>query len=442
MTRQYDKLLFLTGLFAMTEVHIGGFIAISEIAIFIIAPFVFLQDSESLRRDGFGKFLLLSFLCVIGCVISSTLNATPFPFFARGIAATYSIFAGVVCMHRLLRDDFGRIRFFFVGYALSIVINIFAFQRGSARHAYDTALISFSAMEATANSVLFWSSRLPYWLYLPFIGWFPKTPFFYAVGAPFCVAIVSLLASGGSGRAAALTAFVTACLILFLGKERNLFFKRRSRTFLIVLLATIVPFAAGRAYSFSVKKGMLGEAAIKKYETQTKEGSSAIDILKRGRSEFFIGLYAACRRPIVGYGPWAIDKEGIVGDYMAKHGLSDDYADYERRLSLGRMFVVPSHSCIVGFWTWYGILGLTLWIYILYLCWKTVSLYYTCYYPWFGCVATMIPIVVWDAFFSPFGNRVMMGLFFSMCLYLKAVYEQRIPPGGMCAINRLPVTHP
>ena len=35
-----SMLLFLMGLFAMTEVYVGGFSAISELIIFVVGPFV------------------------------------------------------------------------------------------------------------------------------------------------------------------------------------------------------------------------------------------------------------------------------------------------------------------------------------------------------------------------------------------------------------------
>ena len=386
--RSLDTLMFLTGLFAMTEVYVGGFSAISELVIFVIAPFVFISDLRNLKRDGF--------------------------------------------MHRLLRDDFGRVKWFFVGYSLSLVINIFIFQRGSARHSFDTSLFSEQAMESTVNSVLFWTGRIPHWLYLPVRGWYLSTSAFYSLSSAFAVIIVCLFGSGGSGRAATLCAMATFILLVVGGKTIRGLWQLRKKMVIVLVVLGVVALMVKQVYQHLAESGALGEGGAKKFEQQTKQGKDVFSILVAGRGEFFAGLYCAIRKPIVGYGPWAIDWDGIAGDFLRKYGSPEDYESYVRsRMSSARKIsVIPSHSCIVGFWTWYGIFGLILWLYILRLYWKTITVYFASYPPWFGCVATILPTAVWDAFFSPYGNRIMMALFFAMCLFLKAVHEKRIPPGG------------
>ena len=93
--RSLDLLMFLTGLFAMTEVYVGGFSAISELVIFMVAPFVFINDLPCLKRDGFMPLVWLLFLTICGCVLASILNHTAFPSLARGLAALYGLFIAV-----------------------------------------------------------------------------------------------------------------------------------------------------------------------------------------------------------------------------------------------------------------------------------------------------------------------------------------------------------
>ena len=430
-----SALLFFVGLFAMTEVYVGGFSAISELVIFFVGPFVLLKDWQTLKRDGFMPMIWLFFLALIGCVIASRWNRTAFPWFARGFAAIYGTLMVVVCAHRLLRNDFSKVKWFFLGYSLSLVINIFIFQRGSARHMGDTAIFSQAAMESTAGSVLFWASRLPAWLYTPIRGWFLETPLLYSLPATVIVVVVSLLGSGGSGRSAALIGIGTFCLLLFGGKNARGLNRLKKNIILLLIGLAIVGFIGKSAYQHLARSGVLGEEGRRKYEAQTRHGDSAWAMLMAGRGEFFAGLYCALQKPIVGYGPWAIDRNGVAGDFLRKYGAIEDYEYYIQSMSASRAvlreYVVPTHSCIVGFWVWYGIFGLVLWLYILWLYWKTFSKYFVCYPPWFGCIATILPLAVWDAFFSPYGNRVMMGLFFAMCLFLKAVHDKKLPPGGI-----------
>lgn len=435
MRNNKDFLMFVAGLFAMTEIYIGGYAAISEVVMFLVAPFVFLRSYVYLKRDGFWPMIVLFFLTIIGCCIATYVNKIPLPYFLRGFAAIYGTWCAFVCMHSLLRDNFDRVKWFFVGYSISLVINIFIFQRGSARHSYDTAMFSSAAMESTLTSVLFWTGRIPHWLYLPIRGWFLSVPSFYSLCAAALVTMVSLLSSGGSGRAAALCAITTFVFLLVGRKTESGLRILQRKIFIVFILLVFMGFLFKSVYFHLAQTGALGEGGARKYEVQTKSGSGILDIIISGRGEFFAGLYCAIQSPIVGYGPWAIDWNGLYGEFLYKYGSSEDYDAYLRYMSSEnrkiKYPVIPSHSCIIGFWTWYGIFGLLLWLYILRLYWKTLTRYFVCYPPWFGCIATILPTAVWDAFFSPYGNRIMMGLFFAMCLYLKAVYEKRIPPGGI-----------
>lgn len=429
-------ILFLAGLFAMTEVYIGGFIAISELIFCVFAPFIFLKDIKSLKHDGFMPIIVMFVLTMIGCCVASNVNDIPSSYFRKGIAAIYTTLAVLVCMHRLLREDFSSVKWFFVGYAFSLVLNIFIFQRGSARHGDDISLISDVAFESTVNSVLFWSSRLPHWLYVPVRGWYLGVPNLYSLMASVAIAAISLLSSSGSGRSAALCAIVTFGMLVFGRKSRESMLKLKKYIYVMFFSLLVLGLLSKFAYQRLALSGALGDAAARKYEQQTKSGTGIVNLLIAGRGQFFAGLYCAIKNPIIGYGPWAIDKDGVAGEFLAKYGTQEDYDIYLRYqmneyLVARKNLVVPAHSCIIGWWIWYGIFGLLTWLYILWLYWRTVTRYFVAYVPWFGCMVTILPTAVWDAFFSPYGNRVMMALFFAMCLYLKAVYEKRFPAGGI-----------
>ena len=110
MKNNSSVFLFLAGLFAMTEVYVGGFSAISELVIFVVGPFVLLNDWRTLKRDGFMPMIWLFGLTLIGCVVASRLNGTSLPYFARGFAAVYGTLMSFVCAHRLLRRDFSKVK--------------------------------------------------------------------------------------------------------------------------------------------------------------------------------------------------------------------------------------------------------------------------------------------------------------------------------------------
>lgn len=431
--KQCNYLLFLMGAFSLTEASFGaGFLAISEMVVFMVAPFVFLKDFRSLKHDGFMPMVWLIWLTMAGCIVASYVNHTPLQYFCRGFFAVYAVFAGMVCFHRLLSGNFSGVKYFFFGVALSCIINIFIFQRGSARHGDDVALVSAAAMESTLGSVLFWGSRLQHWLYLPIKGWYLSTPKVYSVAAPFVVAAVSLLGSGGSGRSFALCAIASSVLLILGSKKVSILLRLKRKLIVVFIVMLIGAFAAKGMYSHLAKSGALGEVGLRKYEQQTKSGTGVLPILMAGRSEFFAGIYCAVHNPIVGYGPWAIDWDDLYYGFLEKYGTIEDFQLYVKcqlasaRDGGGRVHVIPSHSCIVGFWTWYGIFGLVLWLYIFWLYYKTMTAYFVNIPLWYGCFATIIPLAVWDGLFSPFGARLANALLFTMCLYAKAVYQHRV----------------
>lgn len=437
---RHKSVLFLIGLFSMTEIHVGGFIGISELVLFLIAPFVFIQDLPLLRRDGFMPFLWLVFLTLGGCTVASLANHTPIPFFLRGFSAVYALFACSVCLHRLLRNDLTGVRWVVLGYCFSLIINIFIFQRGASRHGGDVAIMSAAAMQSTSESVLFWTQRGIAWLYAPIKCWYEKVPKWYVLPAAFAAIVVCLFGSGGSGRAAALCATMTFVL-LWIGASdvRRLKFMQKN-LWLIILCAIGAALVFKMAYQHFATTGALGEAGLKKYEGQTKGGKGILAMIMNGRGEFFSGAYAAVQKPIIGYGPWAVDWNGIVGSFLMKYGSVEDYELYSckraRDFARGKLPPVPGHSFIVGFWVWYGIFGLMLWVYVLWLLWRVFSSCLSVSPFLFGFLACTMPLMVWDIFFSPFGARIMNSLTIVVCLFLRAAVQGRVRVGGV-GINNL-----
>ena len=85
--------LFLLGTFSMTQIRIIGSIGISELVVFVLAPWVFLIDYKVLKYDGFMPAIWLALLMCLGCVVASIANYTPFLLFLKGLATPYTIFS-------------------------------------------------------------------------------------------------------------------------------------------------------------------------------------------------------------------------------------------------------------------------------------------------------------------------------------------------------------
>ncbi len=115
----------------MTQIRIVGFIGITEVVLFFLAPFVFIKNQKLLRRHGFMRVLVLAVLWVCSALITDWYRQNTFENLLKGVAVPYAVFAGIVCMHALLWDDLKRFKWAVVGMALSTVLSIYVFPTGT-----------------------------------------------------------------------------------------------------------------------------------------------------------------------------------------------------------------------------------------------------------------------------------------------------------------------
>lgn len=429
------KLLFLIGLFSQTQVHLVGSIGISELFIFIVAPFMFAVDYKLLKNDGFLTFIWLIITVCVGCVISCIYNETPFILAAKGFATPYAIFAITIVLHRLLRNNFMLIKWLFIGIFLSMIISTFIFQPETYTFSGGEVATGGAAVERMMSYPLYWALRIIALVTLPIKCMYLKTPFFYSVGITFLGGIFAIVASDSSGRATAMISIFSVILLCFGGKKQKTLAKL-GRNFPFILLLMLLAGLIGKfAYSVAAQNGKLGDKAIDKYEKQTSQGAGVLDILMSGRKEFFIGIRAALDKPILGHGPKAEDTKGYYLEYLSKYGTWEDYEFARReRLNSSKLgynyFIIPTHSFLASFWVYYGVMGLIFWIYNLWLVWKYFRKYASAIPQWFGYLSYYLPTMVWGVFFAPFGDRLGQLLPFICILFAKAIYERRIvlPP--------------
>lgn len=422
-----NVLLFLLGAFSMTEIRLVGNMAISEVPAFVFAPFLFLKNIKALQTHKFMTFVSLIMLAILGCIVSSIYNSTPFPLFLRGFATLYSIFANLIIFHHLLSKNLSGLKWLILGIAVSSIISIFVFQHGMDLDGrIDGQDIGGSASEAVMGSALFWVGRGNALALLPIRAWYFETPLAYSILAPAAFAVFCIFITT-SGRSAAL-GIVFASFLIFKGRKSQKHMKAIGRHFVMLCLGGVLVGALAKSgYSFLASNGILGEKQLEKYLHQTSQGSGVLSMLRAGRAEFFIGLSAAIDQPFMGYGPWAQDTGGYAMDYMTKYASAEDLEQYHRGMAyLAAQGIstrlLPSHSQIIGFWISYGVMGLILTIYILYLFFQFFKRFSHSIPQWFGYFALSIPPAIWHIFFSPFGARVERTLLIVCVLLARAVY--------------------
>ena len=407
-------LLFLIGLFSMTQINLGGRLGIAELFMVICVPFVFIKSIPILRKDGVLYYFWLILLWLMGAIFVDIVNGNYLIFALKGIAVPVTVFANVTCIYILLRKDYDNLKWFMLGVAISGVISIFIFQRGgSAQIAEERGLAA--GAEAIMSYKLFWTVQLTAWLGLPIVGWYRKTPKIYMVISLLFLSAFNLYSGG---RSAFMVASFSVLLILFAGKTRQslLFIKRHIITMIILLGLT--GSVVSLTYKYAVIHGYMGEAEIRKYETQTSQGSGILKLLMGGRGDFFIGFIAALDKPIMGHGSVAIDNHGYILDFLTRYGSYDDYKRISNIRAEYGARIIPAHSHIINYWVWHGIFALIFWCCTIYLAIKTLLRRMHIYPPWYGYLAMYLPLFCWDVLFSPFGMRVSEAALFSVFLLL------------------------
>ena len=426
--RSFGWAWFFLGLGSQLQILYS--LSISELVVFIVGPYYLLTDWDQIKRDRFLTFVIAGLLLVFGCVLACAINQTPMSGAVRGMATTSFLFFAIFVVHHFLRKDMNGLKWFFVGEALSLIVCIFVFRKFA--EAGVTAVNGFGT--ATTDEIMegpiFWIQRLGAFVSTPINGWYMSTPLTYMILAPLGMATFSMLTSA-SGRSAALT-FAGCALLILIGGKRRYRMKRISRYFFIGAVAALVFIkAASFAYRYAALHGWLNEAALKKYEVQTRGGGGVVGLLIGGRAASFIGVLAALDHPIFGLGPWAADTENYSGQFLAKFGSIEDYDEFERSRERAMRLGEPSglvscHAVWLEFWVWYGLGGLIFCLYVLFVYARFIRKDLAVIPQWYGFLVAGMPGLLWTMFFSPLTARLEWIITISCCLMARAVRLGRI----------------
>ena len=426
--------LFLIGLGSLTQIKIGFSIGISEIFVYLFAPFLFIRNSHVLRRDGMMPLLVLGLLVNVMNVVSGFVNRIPVYFYFKGFATTYPLVAFPVVLHHLLSKNPLGHRWLLLGVALSNVVNIFVFRTSFETGTYAQGMDGGAAIEAIMSGPIFWIGRLSNFIRLPSAGWFWETPLMYTCLAPIGLAAFSMFTST-SGRSAALGSLGSLFIAVLCRKSRQRMRWFGRNIWLILCIAMLGVSIAHGGYRFAATHGYLGEESREKYERQTKGEGGVLKLLMGGRGEFFIGFLEALNKPWVGHGPWALDNGEATMYFLEKYGDAEDFQEaiesmrYRARNGISSLGYIPAHSHIASFFLWFGVIGLVYWLYVMYAMFRYFKKEMTAAPHWFGVVALSAPSFLWALFFSGFGYRIITMPYVVLLFMTHAYYKgvRRLP---------------
>lgn len=428
-TRQSSFLLFLLGLGGVTKIFFIGTLALSELVIFPLAPFVFLKNFSRMKREGFVTFVYMLIMLAFGALVSALWNHSPRTYIIKLLAMFYGFFAYYIVLYALLYKNFKGIGWFYFGLIISSIITIWAFNPQADVSSTGFGYIGQADVETVVTHQLFWVNKVRGLGQLPIFAAYLKTPLMYSLFTPIAFVAFTML-STVSGRAQSLCV-IMGFVMIAIGRKSRLRMRGIGRHFMkFAVLGVIALFCYKFTYSYAASHGYLGEVARNKYERQTTKGTSALNLLMAGRREFFVALFAVMDHPIIGFGPRAEDSGGYTERFLTKYGADNEDAEYLRYLQYcfanGMTPPIPTHSYIMSLWVWCGIVGLIFFIWVFYLVFMHLKHYADAIPQWYGYYALTIPSMVWSSFFNPFGDRHGFALFILTLCFARAVAKKRM----------------
>jgi len=422
-------LWFLFGL--GSQLQIIASLSFTELFVYGAAVALISSEYYHMRRNGVLPLFWISICLVANAALSCLVNGTHPALVLRGMAVVTLIPCTVVVGHWMLRKDMVNFKWMLVGVAISSVLCTFVFQQSVELSTWADGGGAHAA-EDIMGGVLFWKSRISALVSAITKGWYMQLPIAFVLSAQLGFAAFSLL-STVSGRGTALCTIASAALVLLGGKNPERIKRAICRHFILLcLMAGALGLGVKTLYQVAVVNGWLGEAALHKYEVQTKGDTSVMGLLLGGRMEAFCGLLACRDRPLIGFGPWPLDEHGYINEFMAKYGTPEDYDKLikEQKFEAARgnpIGMIPAHSAVTSFWVSYGIFGLIFWLYVTFV--HIRYLRQDCYVvpQWFMWLAASIPGFLWDMLFNPFSARVGSVLFIVAVLLVRAVRRGTMP---------------
>ena len=422
--RMKSLLLFLLGLGTLTQIYFYGCLAFSELVIFFVAPVLYVTRYQKLRRMGFCVFINMLFGVIAALFVSSWYNDTAYPFVIKSLASIYSVFSYFIVLAILLKDNFNGLRWFLIGIFLSSLVTIVAFNPSAQVSESGFSYVGSSEVEDIIEGALFWTEKFKRLVQIPICGFYYQYPTIAAILTP--VAYIAVVASTTvSGRASSVAFILSGVMIIIGRKKRKMMGSIGRHFFIFLFMGVLFLFAIKQGYVYAAEKGMLGADAQSKYERQSRKGTGLLRMLMSGRMGFFTAIPAAVHRPIIGYGPYAEDKEGYACRFVMEYGDDQDVKEYlmneQRAMAVGYRRKIPTHSYIMGAWINYGLFGLIFYLWVLSLLYQHVKKFAAAIPQWYGYFAMMIPYYLWNIFFSPFGNRWEFAMLMTCIFYARAI---------------------
>jgi len=379
---------FFVGFLSFVHFKMVGDVYISELALVVIFPLLWMFKSQYLQRKSIKYILLFALLWFVSQVFTDFYRATPTKDMMRGWVAIIVFVLDFMVIYMLVSESRKRMYLLLFGYALGWLIQPFI-----------------------QPSPFFLAEPWKFGFGYPFVLLFLITVSYVANGsvAKLNRWVVPLLLLGLLSiylNARSLGGFVImVAILIFLQKPGYRHLLPRSLNPIRILFFLVAGFVIAtvvlNVYGNMAQSGMMGERAIAKYNRQVGTGGVFAMILG-GRAEVIPAAVAVWDSPIIGHGSWAKDPQyGKYLFYMADLGYNIDEEAIQRYID--DRDLIPRHSHILQSWVWAGILGALFWFVIGKLIISHLLQQLKFPGQFYAVILLFGILSLWDILFSPLG---------------------------------------
>lgn len=363
----------------MIKLRLLGTFGASELLVF--ASYIYINPLFALRNKQVRQLIKFAFIWLTGVIISDLVNQTELIDSLKGAFNVIFLILLIPFCYWALYDKPERMLWFWAGVAISSILG-FKYQR-------------MGSMDAMGIDT--WQVYAAKWLFLFLGGWL-----YYKGRIKLAYTIIFVFATWTlfhQSRNIFLMFILPTSILIYLGRINDFnsldkYRRLRKGTLKLLLLLGVVFMGITYTYETLAAQGILGEFSQRKYERQKNSELGLVS----GRADFLASLYAISKKPVFGYGSYAIDKDRVYDEFnrMVNLPLPSERKDNIR---------VPAHSYMLGAWVNAGIFGFLFWIFTL------KKIFYFLRYHLFDEPKLIYLILLltfsflWDIFFSPFSDR-------------------------------------
>lgn len=407
-----DLIVFLMPMAYVVKIGFIGQVFGTDVILALILPFLLFSSQKFTYSGEVKRVFFLIFGWFVAQLVTDLLRATPFDDMARGLFKIGTFLCYFFVLYLLTKKRSFRLVIFAVGWCIGILVSyIFNPDALAISIPWKFGFGLAVAWLAVLASTYFYGSKAP----------------FRRLTVPVLVVIGVLLMAKGmrsTGFVLMATGFFIVAQNYYSSKAISM---RRFGVLSLVLLG--IGLLTLQVHGWASEAGLLGEAALKKYQNFGQGNSS---LLLSGRKEIFSSLSAIGDSPIIGHGSWAQDFRYVEALYyeLLERGILPGFDPYDPALALN----IPTHSYIFGAWVEAGIVGAMFWIWVIVFAYRTLYAQLSFPNPYAPMIVFVIVSLFWDVLFSPLGaTKRFLAPFYLCCITYAFRYSQQ----GIVARRRL-----